>query len=294
MIIENCRLCPRDCGAERDSDMGKGYCGMPSEPVVARAALHFFEEPCISGKNGSGAVFFSGCSLGCVFCQNYEISAKRSGKKITVQRLAEIFRELEGKGAHNINLVNPTHYSSAIKAALDIYRPSVPVVYNTGGYEKAEVIRSLEGYVDIYLPDLKYISSERSAKYSAAGDYWGVAAPALREMHRQAGKPQFSGDGMLEKGMLVRHLILPQGTAEAIAVINWVRDNLPNAGLSLMSQYMPYGRAGEFKEINRRITAREYDKVLSAFDESGISFGYTQERSSSDEKYLPDFDFTGV
>lgn len=294
MMIEKCTLCPRKCGALRNEKQGFGFCKMPSEPVVARAALHFYEEPVISGKNGSGTIFFSGCSLGCVFCQNYDISSKRKGKTITVKRLAQIFKSLEEQGAHNINLVNPTHYVHAVKAALDIYRPSIPIVYNCGGYESVEQIRSLENYIDIYLPDLKYISSERSKRYSAAADYFDNAAPALLEMHRQTGVAQFDENGIMRRGMIVRHLILPQGTNEAITVAKWVREHLPNAYFSLMSQYMPYGRAGEFKELDRKITAREYDKVLVAVQDIGVERGYMQSLSSSDIRYLPEFDFTGV
>lgn len=293
MRIEACTLCPRSCGAKRDELSGNGLCKMPAEPVLARAALHFYEEPCISGVNGSGAIFFSGCSLGCVFCQNYAISREKFGKKVTVRRLVDIFKELEAAGAHNINLVNPTHYVHAVLSALDRYRPSIPIVYNTGGYERVEILRRLDGYVDIYLPDLKYIDPVRSQKYSGAKDYFDYASAALLEMHRQVGDGQFDDNGIMQKGMIVRHLILPQGTNEAIRVAGWVKENLPGVQFSLMSQYMPYGNAAKYKELTRPITAREYGKVLSAVREMGLD-GYMQDLDSSDIRYLPDFDLSGV
>lgn len=293
MRLEHCTLCPRRCGARREENSGQGVCQMPAQPVLARAALHFYEEPCISGTRGSGAVFFSGCSLGCVFCQNDAISHKRYGKAVTVDRLCEIFKQLEEKGAHNINLVNPTHYAHVVLAALERYRPAVPIVYNTGGYERVETLRQLEGYVDVYLPDLKYMDPERSKKYSGAADYFEYAAPALEEMYRQCGQPQLDENGILLRGMLVRHLILPQGTNEAIRIAAWVKAHLPKALFSLMSQYMPCGRAAMYKELDRRITRREYEKVLAAVRALELD-GYMQDLTSSDMRYLPDFDGTGV
>ncbi|MGI6270337.1 MAG: radical SAM protein [Candidatus Howiella sp.] len=294
MRLEKCTLCPRACGALRDEESGAGACKMPALPVLARAGLHFYEEPCISGSRGSGAVFFSGCALGCVFCQNHAISAGRFGRRVTVARLAEIFRELKAAGAHNINLVNPTHFAPAIRAALDLYHPSIPIVYNTGGYERVETLRLLEGYIDIYLPDLKYTDSARAARYSGAVDYFQYAAPALREMARQTAGEVEEG-GLLKRGMVVRHLLLPQGTADAIAVARFVREALPAARFSLMRQYLPLGRAADFPEINRRVTDREYAKVLGVVEELGFpSEVYVQEKESAKREFIPAFDLTGV
>lgn len=290
-----CNLCPRSCNAERNENSNiNGYCKMPLLPRVAKADLHFWEEPSISGSNGSGTVFFSGCSLGCVFCQNYDLSHKQFGKDITVERLAEIFYELEKKNAHNINLVNPTHYVHAIKDALDIYKPKIPIVYNSGGYDKAEQIKVIENYIDIYLFDLKYVTSETAFKYSGAYDYPFFAKNAILESYRQKPVCEFDDNNIMTKGVIVRHLLLPQGTREAIQVFDWYHNNTPNAYFSIMSQYLPYGKALELPPINRRITVREYNKVLdyiSSFDTDRV---YIQELSSSNKKYIPDFDFKGV
>lgn len=294
MRIERCRLCPRQCGARRDEKSGAGACQMPALPVLARAGLHFYEEPCISGSRGSGAVFFSGCTLGCVFCQNYEISAGRYGRTVTVERLSEIFRELEAAGAHNINLVNPTHFAPAIRAALELYRPSIPIVYNTGGYERVETLRMLEGYIDVYLPDLKYCDAARAARYSGAGDYFVRASAALAEMARQTAG-EIVEEGLLKRGMIVRHLLLPQGTGDAIAVVRFVRETFPAARLSLMRQYLPLGRAADFPEIDRRVTDREYEKVLREVEALGfLSEVYVQEKESAEREFIPAFDLGGV
>lgn len=289
-----CSLCPRRCNAERTNDQNlNGFCKMPLLPRVARAALHFWEEPCISGKNGSGTVFFSGCTLDCAFCQNYDISHGGFGKQITYQRLADIFKELEGRGAHNINLVTPTHFVPAIIRALDIYKPKIPVVYNSGGYDSAEEIRALKGYVDIFLMDLKYLSGDRAALYSGAPDYPEHAAVAIKECYLQQPVCEFK-DGIMQKGLIVRHLLLPQGTNEAIRVFDWVRENAPDAYFSIMSQYTPCGRAENMPIINRRVTKREYEKVLTYICDSNFENVYFQERESSDKKYIPPFDLSGV
>ncbi len=289
-----CSLCPRRCNAERTNDHNlNGFCKMPLLPKVARAALHFWEEPCISGKNGSGTVFFSGCTLDCAFCQNYDISHGGFGKKITYQRLADIFKELEDRGAHNINLVTPSHFVPAIIRALDIYKPKIPVVYNSGGYDSVEEIRALKGYVDIFLMDLKYLSRERAAIYSGAPDYPEHAAAAIRECYLQQPICEFK-DGIMRRGLIVRHLLLPQGTGEAIRVFDWVRENTPDAYFSIMSQYTPCGRAENMPIINRRITKREYEKVLCYICNTDFEKVYFQERESSDKKYIPPFDLSGV
>ena len=289
-----CSLCPRRCNAERTNDQNLiGFCKMPLLPLVARAALHFWEEPCLSGNNGSGTVFFSGCTLDCAFCQNYDISHGGFGKQITYQRLADIFKELEDRGAHNINLVTPTHFVPAIIRALDIYKPKIPVVYNSGGYDSVEEIRALKGYVDIFLMDLKYLSGERAALYSGAPDYPEHAAAAIKECYLQQPVCEFR-DGIMQKGLIVRHLLLPQGTNEAIRVFDWVRENTSDAYFSIMSQYTPCGRAENMPIINRRVTKREYEKVLTYICDRDFENVYFQERESSDKKYIPPFDLSGV
>ena len=288
-----CYSCPRMCGADREKE--KGYCRMPDGFVVARAGLHFWEEPPISGKNGSGTVFFSGCNLGCVYCQNYEISHKEAGRPISDERLCEIFDELYDKGAHNINLVNPTHYAERLADVLTHYNKKLPFVYNTSGYERVEALKKLQGKVDIYLPDLKYINPDKSHRYSGAQNYFEFASKALTEMKRQCGENLYDSDGMLQKGMIVRHLILPKNTNQSIEILRWIYDNLGgDTAISLMAQYTPYGRIENYPELQRKITHREYNKVLSFAEELGFESIYTQEFASSSEKFIPDFDLTGV
>lgn len=266
---------------------------MPLLPRAARAALHFWEEPCISGKNGSGTVFFSGCSLNCVYCQNYEISHKDRGKTITYKELADIFRILEKSGAHNINLVTPTHFITSIIKALDIYKPNIPIVYNSGGYECADSLKLLKDYVDIFLIDLKYLSPERAKEYSDAENYPEFAVSAITECYKQQPESVIE-NGLMKKGVIVRHLLMPQATNEAIAVFEWVKNNLPNAFFSIMSQYLPLGRASEYPKINRRVTKREYNKVIEHICNSDFQNVYIQELSSSDEKYIPDFNISDI
>lgn len=293
--IHKCGLCPRKCGADRTKT--KGFCGGGEMVKLARAALHYWEEPCISGENGSGTVFFSGCPLKCCFCQNFDISAENFGKEISVERLGEIFLELQEKGANNINLVNPTHYAPWIIEALDSVRGElkIPVVYNSGGYETAETLKLMDGYVDIYLPDLKYMSSEISAKYSGAGDYFEVASKAIGIMLEQVGKPVFGDDGMLKRGVIVRHLALPNNRRDSIALVKWLAESFSPEEilLSVMSQYTPFYNSKNFPEINRRISAFEYNAVLSAVEETGFG-GFMQEKSSAKEEYTPVFDLEGV
>ncbi len=260
---------------------------MPLLPKIARADLHFWEEPCISGKNGSGTVFFSGCSLRCVYCQNYDISHLGGGELKSIEDLAEIMRELENRGAHNINFVNPTHYIWAIRAALDIYKPTIPLVYNSGGYDLESVIK--EDIFDIYLLDLKYVSSEKSLRYSGVKDYFQYASNAIKTAYKLKGKPIFNEDGIMQSGVIVRHLVLPQNTNEALKVIDWVAANVPNAHLSLMAQYLPCGKAEQYSEINRRITRREYDKVLDYVCSKNTENVYIQDRLSAKKEYIPTF-----
>ncbi|MBQ8974746.1 MAG: 4Fe-4S cluster-binding domain-containing protein [Oscillospiraceae bacterium] len=288
-----CRLCPRQCGADRTRSTG--FCGMTDTPVVARAALHMWEEPCISGENGSGAVFFSGCALRCVYCQNAQISSGRYGKPISLARLREIFFELAEQGAHNINLVNPTHFARPILQAMEGGMP-LPVVYNTGGYDSADTLRLFEGKVDIYLPDMKYALPELGKKYSAAPDYPEKAVVAIMEMYRQVGDFVIGDDGLLKKGVVIRHLILPGNLENTFAVIDWAAKTFaPGQVLfSLMSQYTPCGDLQRFPELRRRITQGEYDAAMEHLERSGIEDGFFQELSSAAEEYIPPFDLTGV
>lgn len=293
-----CELCPRKCGVDRA--VSRGYCGMGEQPTAAKAMLHFWEEPCISGSHGSGAVFFSGCVLGCVYCQNFDISAERRGKTLTEERLARIFIELREQGAHNINLVNPTHFVPVIKRSLLLARElglSLPIVYNSGGYERAETLRTLDGLIDIYLPDVKYYDGALAKTLSDAPDYFDAAMTALSEMIRQTGKPLFSADGLLLRGTVVRHLVLPGQYGDSIEVVKRVSERFGGEILfSLMSQYTPFGRVRtdtRFEKFNRRITTFEYRKVLDAVYAAGLD-GYMQERSSAKEEYTPDFDFSGL
>lgn len=288
-----CAICPRQCGAERtENGNSGGYCGMPAQPIVARAALHYGEEPCISGTRGSGTVFFSGCTLGCTFCQNGEISHKRYGKAITPQRLADIFKELEQAGAHNINLVNPTHYAVSICKALELYKPKVPIVYNSGGYERTETLKFLDGLVDVYLPDCKYVDAALSAALSDAPEYFRYASDAIQEMTRQTGPVVLDDDGMIQKGTIVRHLVLPGHTKNAIDVLNWLA-TVPDVWVSLMFQYTPCGDLVGHKELQRPLTRRECDKVWGHLSDLGLN-GYVQDRESNGTEMIPAFDLTGV
>ncbi|MDD6176144.1 MAG: radical SAM protein [Firmicutes bacterium] len=292
-MIRSCNLCPRHCAAQRTEDSGNGVCGMGSTAVAARAALHFWEEPCISGERGSGTVFFSGCNLHCVFCQNDSISRKNFGRRVSAAGLSDIFRSLVEQGAENINLVTATHFVPAVLEALKLYRPPVPVVYNCGGYESTETLRALEGFVDIYLPDFKYALSGPAERYSAAPDYPETAKAALLEMHRQQPECVYNERFMLQKGMIVRHLILPGNTRNSIAALEWLASALPGVPVSLMAQYLPCGRAAEYPEINRRITQREYDKVLDRLFALGLD-GFVQERSAAKQDFIPPFELEGI
>lgn len=267
---------------------------MPQNPVLARADIHKWEEPCISGKNGTGAIFFSGCSLKCCFCQNYPISHENKGEAITTIRLIEIIKELENRGVHTIDFVNPTHFSHIIIDALNEYKPQVPVVYNSSGYDSVETLQKLEGLIDVYLPDLKYFSSEKSTQYAKCPDYFEKASKAILEMYRQQPKTEFK-DGIIQKGLIIRHLVLPKNTDESKNILLWIKNNLPSdIYISIMSQYTPYGEISDFKELNRRLTTAEYNKVVDFFVELGLVNGFMQEKSSSQTKYIPDFDMTGV
>lgn len=294
--MTDCRLCPRNCRVNRKERTG--FCGEKDGIRCARAALHHWEEPCISGTRGSGAVFFSGCSLKCCYCQNYQISQEGLGKEISPEKLARIFLDLQEQGAHNINLVTGTHFLPGILTALDLARPklSIPVVYNCGGYEKPEVIRLLDGYVDIYLPDLKYFDPELSARYSGARDYFAQASQAVSAMISQTGSPVFDEDGIMQKGVIIRHMVLPGSRKDSISILRWIREHLPEEGflLSLLSQYTPFYKSCEYPQINRRLTTYEYDKVLEEAISLGLTKGFMQEKSSAKEEYTPPFDLEGL
>ncbi len=287
----NCNICPRKCNAQRES--ARGFCRAPEGFKLARAALHFWEEPCISGKNGSGAVFFSGCNLKCVYCQNYEISIGDKGTQISDERLIEIFEGLIDEGAQNINLVNPTHYATRLAEVLSKWQCPVPIVYNSSGYESVETLRLFEGIVDIYLPDFKYIRSEKAQRYSRAKDYPQAVKAALFEMRRQQPEDIFE-NGIMKRGMIIRHLILPQNTNSSLEIIDYIKENFESTYLSLMAQYVPCGNLKDFPELQRKITKREYEKVVNYACQKGLQRVFVQELGSADKMYIPPFDLNGV
>lgn len=288
-----CELCPRRCGAERTERIGAGRCAMPAAPVVARAALHRWEEPCISGTRGSGTVFFSGCPLGCVFCQNGRISHENFGKTVTAARLREIFFELAAQGAHNINLVNPTHFTPWVLEAMQD-APNIPFVWNSGGYERVETLRALEGRVQIYLPDMKYADSALAREYSDAEDYFEVAAAAIREMFRQVGPYRMGEGGILASGVVVRHLMLPGALENTRRVIDWFSQTFkPGEVLfSLMNQYTP--QEGAQGVLRRRVSGAEYRAAAAYMENCGIRDGFLQDASSAQAQYTPDFNLQGI
>lgn len=287
-----CNQCPRKCNIDRSSRLG--VCGVGEDYTLARAGLHLWEEPCISGEKGSGTVFFSGCSLKCVYCQNYDISHRNYGKEISEEEIIDIFKRLEEKGAHNINLVNPTHYVIQLAKTLSKYKPSIPVVYNTGGYDSVESLKMLEGLVDIYLTDMKYVSPKVSKKYSKAENYFEAASKAILEMYRQQPEDIFE-DSLMKKGLIIRHLVLPGNVSQAFKVLEWVKDNLPSdTVLSLMGQYLPCGKAEDYPVINRRLSEREYNMVLDRAEMLGFENVYIQELSSASQEYIPPFDLSGI
>ena len=258
--------------------------------MVAKTFLHMWEEPCISGEKGSGTVFFSGCNLRCVFCQNYKISQLNIGKEVSNKELAEILVRLQDEGAHNINLVNPTHFIPQIKASLELANLNIPIVYNSNGYESLEGLKLMEGVVNVYLPDLKYCDDSLAVRYSEANGYWEIATKAILDMYRQVGVPKFDEDGMVKRGLIVRHLVLPGMVAESIKVLKWIKENLPgDVYVSVMGQYVPYYKAGDYPEINRRVSKKEYDRVVNYMQKIGLENGYVQERQAADMCYIPEF-----
>lgn len=284
-----CDLCPRECRIERTEE-SFGFCGVGELPRIARAALHFDEEPPISGTHGAGTIFFSGCNLRCVFCQNYDISELTKGKTITPYQLSEEYRRLEAMGAENIEFVTPSHYVNAVLESLEHYQPKLPLVWNSSGYDKVETLRKLDGVIDIYLPDFKYSDNALAARLSNCGDYVQTAAAAIDEMFRQ--QPEnIIENGMMKRGVIIRHLVLPSHTKNSIGVLELIKKKYGDRALvSLMAQYMPAGKAEEYPDINRKLTKREYNKVLDKFMELDLD-GFAQELDSSDKKYVPEWDF---
>lgn len=300
MRNNKCTLCPRECQVNR-SNGEKGFCGCSDELYVARAALHMWEEPCISGENGSGTVFFSGCTMKCVFCQNHNIADASVGKLITVKRLSEIFLELQDKGAHNINLVTPTHYTYQIIEALKLAKNNglnIPIVYNTSGYEKVETLKKLNGLVDIYLPDMKYYSDILAKKYSNANNYFNIAKEALKEMYEQVGKPSFDENGMMKKGIIVRHLVLPNNIEDSKKVVKYIYETYgDNVYMSIMSQYTPTQKVKErmeFLELHQKIDFEKYEEVVDYAIKIGVENAFIQEEDVADESFIPDFNCEGV
>ncbi len=293
---KDCTLCPRNCNVNRVNG-SLGYCRADAEVTAARAALHFWEEPCISGTNGSGTVFFSGCSLGCVYCQNYDISRYQAGKKISKERLAEIFLELQEQKAHNINLVTPGHYVPSIVNAVQRARAMgliIPIVYNSSGYEKVETIKMLEGIVDIYLPDFKYLGEKMANRYSKSGDYFQIASKAIKEMVRQTGEAVFE-DEIMKKGVIVRHLLLPGGLEDSKRVIKYLYETYQDTiFISIMNQYTPLEQVKEYPEINRKVTEEEYDALVDYALELGVENGFIQEGETASESFIPAFDYQGI
>ncbi len=288
----NCSICPRKCNADRENSVG--FCKSPAEFRLARAALHFWEEPCISGENGSGTVFFSGCNLKCVYCQNYEISIENKGIVVDDSRLIEIFKSLIEQGAENINLVNPTHYADRLANLFEKWHCPVPVVYNTSGYESTQTLKMLDGIVDIYLTDFKYIRPDKAQKYSNAPDYPEVAKNALAEMKWQVQGYEFDSSGVMQKGVMVRHLVLPQNTNSALRIIDYIAENYSDTYLSIMAQYVPCGSLENYPEINRKITEREYNKVVDYALQTGLENVFIQQTESAEKEFIPPFDFTGI
>lgn len=296
-LYKNCTLCPRNCRVDRTSGI-VGYCGMTSDVKAALASVHMWEEPPISGTNGSGTIFFSGCNLRCVFCQNYDISSENFGKSITADRLAEIMLERQAAGVHNINLVTGVHFVPSIIDAVQKAKENglnIPVVYNSGGYESVETIKMLEGTVDIYLPDIKYYSEELSTKYSKAPDYFQRASESIKEMYCQTRTNIFDENGLLKKGVIIRHLVLPSCKNDSYKILDWIKSEIGDeAYVSILNQYVPVYRATDYKEINRRLMSLEYTRVLDHFFEIGLKNGYMQEKSSASSKYTPLFDLSGL
>jgi putative pyruvate formate lyase activating enzyme len=290
-----CTACPFECGVDRSLKLG--VCRAPEQFEISLAQLHLWEEPPISGTRGSGTIFFSHCNLRCRFCQNYEISQLSPGREIASGRLLAIMLELEQQGAHNINLVSPTHYSEQLLSVLELARArlKVPFVWNSNGYEKTETLARFEGLVQVFLPDLKYYSDELARACSSAPDYFRFASTAITEMKRQVGRNRYDEHGIIEKGLIIRHLVLPGHADDSKHLLDWIHDDLgPRTSVSLMAQYYPVHRAAELPDMNRRLSTEEYEDVRRRFDELGFEEGFAQDHSSASRDYTPDFDGRGV
>lgn len=289
-LLQKCEICPHKCKIDRTKNQ-VGRCKSKDTVKVALASIHNFEEPCISGRNGSGTVFFSNCNLSCEFCQNYEISQQGLGKEISIERLAEIFIEQQLRGADNINLVSPTSYAVQIIEAIKIAKNNglkIPIIYNTNGYENIETLKLLEGYIDIYLPDLKYAENDLAKKYSKIENYFEIATSAIKEMYRQVGENEYDESGIIKKGIIIRHLILPNHTENSKKVLKWIAENMPkNITVSVMAQYFPTYKAKEIKDINRKITKYEYQKIENYLYSLDLENGYIQEMGNNEEIYVP-------
>ena len=299
-MLEKCEICPRKCKVNR-LNKESGFCKASDKIKIALVSSHDFEEPCISGntKNtkSSGTVFFSNCNLKCVFCQNHEISQNGKGKEVSLQRLAEIFIEEQEKKVNNINLVTPTMYVYQIIEAIKIAKKkglTIPIIYNTNGYENVETIKLLEGYIDIYLPDLKYYSDELSIKYSSAPKYFEIASKAIKEMYRQVGNPVFNEEGIIQKGVIIRHLILPNYMQNTKRILKWIKENISGAYVSIMAQYFPAHEAKNIEKLSRKLTKKEYKEIENYVYTLGLENGYMQELGENEEEYVPRFDFRGV
>ena len=292
-MLNSCTLCPHNCKVNR-LEGKKGRCKCDNTLKIALASLHMFEEPCISGTNGSGTVFFTNCNLNCIYCQNYEISQGGKGKEITIQTLADIFIKQQEKGAHNINLVTPTMYVYHIIEAIKIARSKglrIPIVYNSNGYENVETIKKLNGYIDVYLPDLKYFDDDLAFKYSGIKNYFENATAAIKEMYNQVGSPVLDENGMIKKGLIIRHLVLPSNIQNSKDVLKWINDNMDkNVFVSVMAQYFPTHKAKEFPEINRKLTMDEYKEIENYLYSLDLDNGYIQELGEHEEEYVPDFE----
>lgn len=292
-MLEQCRLCPRECGVNRRGGQ-LGFCGAGEEIKIARAALHFWEEPCISGSQGSGTVFFSCCTMKCVYCQNYPISTLNQGKAVTVEELADRFLDLQKQGAHNINLVTPTHFVPQIIEALKLAKSkglTLPVVYNCGGYEKVETLKLLEGYVDIYMPDMKYYADRYAVKYSSAPDYFAVTTAAIKEMVGQVGKPVFDKNGIMQKGVIVRHMMIPGLLFDSKKILDYLYDTYHNdIYISMMSQYTPMPQVKGDKRLSQKLNKEHYEAMIAYCEEKGIENAFIQEGEAADESFIPPFE----
>lgn len=294
-MLKSCNLCPHECKVNRTNNE-LGFCKCKDEVEIALSSLHFYEEPCISGTNGSGTIFFSHCNMNCVYCQNYEISQLGKGKSISVEHLAELFLKQQSKKAHNVNLVSPTPYVQHIIEAIIIAREkgfTLPIIYNTNGYEKIETLKMLEGYIDVYLPDFKYFDDELALKYSKISKYKEITEKALKEMYRQVGAPRIDRSGIIQRGMIIRHLVLPNEVENSKKILKWIKENMDNnVYISIMAQYFPCYKAKQIENLNRKLRIEEYEEVKDYMYDLQLENGYIQELGEHEEEYVPKFDLS--